>query len=634
MEDHAQTFLSHLVPFSFLFENEIKEVASQLTLVNYPRHTTICTQGLTNIDSLYIVKSGTAERFFEGANHAVEGSQMRAGDLFGGISMLINNSICIRSLRTIEDTHFYLWPRVCFLDTCKKNAQFLKFFSDSFGKRMLDRSYATVVAKTIQPGEEALQFLNQPVNTIAQKQLISCGTATTIQAAAQLMSFHNCGSILVTSAEECYVGIVTDHDLRQKVVANRFDIERPVQHIMSSPLRTISSQALVFEALLTMMQNNVKYLGITNINDEVIGIITNKDILSTQGQSPLFLIGEIATAKTIDALRHQYQQLPGVIHALSANGAKAKNLNRLISNISHAILQKIIFFALKQHGPPPCLFAFTVMGSEGRKEQTLKTDQDNAIVYENVAESESAAVHDYFHGLGTTICKSLNDIGYEFCRGDIMAQNPKWCQPLSVWKEYFRSWIRFASPEDLLNSTIFFDLRCAHGHTPLITELRIYLLEKLAEWPLFLGYLAENAQHFKPPLGLFRNFIVESKGDHRDTFDIKKVMVPIIDFARIYTLKHGLSETNTQERLHQLYTRKFLSPEIYHEVEQAYSFLMQLRFTRQINAIMVENCAPDNHINPKKLTRIEQTMLREIFSRIEKIQKEVLVRVGDQREYG
>ena len=634
MKDHAQIFLSGLVPFSFLFENELEKAASQLTLAYYPRNTTVCTQGLTNVDSLYIVKNGSAERFFEGSNQTIEGAQMRMGDLFGGISMLINNSICIRSLRTVEDSHFYLWPKASFLDTCKKNPQFLKFFSDSFGKRMLDRSYATVVAKTIQPGEAALQFLNQQLNTIAQKKLISCSTATTIQAAARLMSLHNCSSILVTSPEEQYVGIVTDRDLRQKVVANHFDIEKPVQRIMSFPLRTISSQALVFEALLTMMQDNVKYLGITNPNNQVIGIITNKDILSAQGQSPLFLIGEIATAGTIDALRHQYQQLPGIIHTLIANGAKAKNLNRLISTISEAILQKIIVFALKTHGPPPCLFAFTVMGSEGRKEQTLKTDQDNAIVFEDVAENESATVHAYFHGLGTTICRSLNEIGYDFCRGDIMAQNPKWCQPLSVWKEYFRSWIRFASPEDLLNSTIFFDLRCAHGHAPLITELRIYLLERLAEWPLFLGYLAENAQHFKPPLGFFRNFIVESKGEHRDTFDIKKVMVPIIDFARIYTLKHGLSETNTQERLHQLYIRKLLSPEIYHEVEQAYSFLMQLRFTRQITAIMAENSAPDNQINPKKLTRIEQTMLKEIFSRIENIQKEILVRVGDQRDYG
>lgn len=633
LSNRAFHFLSGIAPFSFLTEAEIEKVAAELIMVSHPGNTKVFAQGLSKIEFLYIIQQGAAERFFEEADHKINGAMMSEGDVFGGISMLINHSISIRSLRTCEDTNFYAWPRACFLDTCNKNAQFLEFFTDTFGKRMLDRSYAAIVAKVIQPGEEALQFLNQPISYIPQKLVISCRTTTTIQSAAQLMTGNNCSSILVRSEEERFVGIVTDNDLRKKVVAKGLGIDTPVEKIMSSPLRTISSQALVFEALLTMMQKNIKYLGITNPEEAVIGIITSKDILSAQGQSPLFLIGEIATAGSIKELHQHYLQLPAVIQTLIAGGAKAKNLNRLITTISDAILQKIIALALKEHGPQPCLFAFMVMGSEGRKEQTLKTDQDNAIIYEDVAETEAASVHGYFLALGKTICNALDEVGYSFCKGDIMAQNPKWCQPLSVWKDHFRSWIRFASPEDLLNSTIFFDLRCAHGHAPLVTELRIYLMEKLVEWPLFLGHLAVNAQHFKPPLGFFRNFLVESKGQHRDTFDIKKVMVPIVDFARVYALKYGLAEINTHERLQQLFARKFLTDETYHEMEQAYSFLMQLRFARQLNALMTEKSAPDNHINPKKLTRIEQTMLKEIFSRIDSMQQEIIIRIGDQRDF-
>jgi CBS domain-containing protein len=210
-----------------------------------------------------------------------------------------------------------------------------------------------------------------------------------------------------------------------------------------------------------------------------------------------------------------------------------------------------------------------------------------------------------------------------------MAKNPKWCQPLSVWKDYFLSWIRVAESDDLLSSTIFFDFRCAHGKAELVSDLRSFLMNSLSEWPFFFRYMAENAQQFKPPIGFFRNFIVESKGEHRDAFDIKKVMVPIIDFARIYALKHGLSETNTQERLHQLFIRKMLRWDTYNEMEHAYSFLVQLRFARQINAMMVEKAAPDNYINPKKLTRIEQTMLKEIFSRIDMMQKEISFGLSD-----
>ncbi len=627
--NRAFHFLSSIAPFSFLPEAEIEKAAMELSLVFHPKNMLIFTQGLSKIESLYIIQNGSAERYFEEGDHNIDRALMSEGDLFGGISMLINNSISIRSLRTTEDTHFYVWPKTCFLDVCNRNEQFLEYFTDTFGKRMLDRSYAAIVAKTIQPGEEALQFLNQPVSSITQKNLISCASGTTIQSAAELMSRFKCSSIFVKSNQGGFVGIVTDNDLRRKVIASGLDIQNPVEKIMSFPLRTISSQALVFEALMSMMQESCKHLGVTGPEDEVIGIITNKDILAAQCQSPLFLIREISTAGSIEVLKHQHQLLPGVIQSLISNGAKARNLTRLITTISDAILIKIIAFAIEKHGQPPSAFAFMVMGSEGRKEQTLKTDQDNAIIYEDLAGLPSETLQSYFLKLGETICTWLNDVGYDFCKGNIMAKNSKWCQPLSVWKGYFLSWIRVAEPDDLLRSTIFFDFRCAYGKEELVSELRSFLMESLSEWPFFFRYMAENAQQFKPPIGFFRNFIVESKGEHRDAFDIKKVMVPIIDFARIYALKHGLSETNTQERLHQLFMRKMLRWDTYNELEHAYSFLMQLRFARQINAIMVEKTAPDNYINPKKLTQIEQTMLKEIFSRIDNMQKEISYGLSD-----
>ena len=398
--NRAFHFLSGIAPFSFLPEAEIEKAAMELTLVFHPKNTLIFTQGLSKIESLYIIQNGAAERYFEEGNDNIDSALMSEGDLFGGISMLINNSISIRSLRTTEDTHFYVWPKSFFLEACNRNEQFLEYFTDTFGKRMLDRSYASIVAKTIQPGEEALQFLNQPVNSITQKKLISCAPGTTIQSAAALMSRNTCSSILVKSNQDNFVGIVTDNDLRKKVIASGLDIQNPVEKIMSFPLRTISSQALVFEALMCMMQGNYKHLGVTGPEDELIGIITNKDILAAQGQSPLFLIREISTAGSIEALKQQHQLLPGVIQGLISNGAKARNLTRLITTISDAILTKIIAFALEKHGSPPCGFAFMVMGSEGRKEQTLKTDQDNAIIYEDVPGVPGEAINPIFSNWG------------------------------------------------------------------------------------------------------------------------------------------------------------------------------------------------------------------------------------------
>ena len=202
----------------------------------------------------------------------------------------------------------------------------------------------------------------------------------------------------------------------------------------------------------------------------------------------------------------------------------------------------------------------------------------------------------------------------------IRDRNPDWCQPISQWKRYFKEWIHAAEAEDLLQASIFFDFRYGFGEASLIEALRTYLLASLKGWSGFLRHMTENALHFRPPLGFFRNFVVASKGQHQNKFDIKSAMTPIVDFARVYALKNGIEETNTLERLEQLRIKKAITPKEFEELEKAYSFLMQLRFVRQITAIMDDKSEPDNYINPKKLTHIEQTMLKEIFKRIEKFQ--------------
>jgi len=190
----------------------------------------------------------------------------------------------------------------------------------------------------------------------------------------------------------------------------------------------------------------------------------------------------------------------------------------------------------------------------------------------------------------------------------------------TVWKKYFNSWIHTAEAEDLLKASIFFDFRCAFGDSNITEQLRKYLLKSLGGWAGFFRHLSENALCFKPPIGFFRNFVVESKGEHRDALDIKSAMTPVVDFARIYALKNGIEETNTQERLYQLYLKKVLTWQDYNEIDQAYSFMMQLRFVRQVASVIDEKSTPNNYINPKKLSRMEQTMLKEIFKKIEKIQ--------------
>lgn len=616
----AASFLAGVAPFSFLDTADLARAAEKVQSVSHPADVKLFTQGISRVNALYIVVNGAARRHFEGKDHDMEGSLLGEGDLFGGISMLLNDGICIRSLHTTEQTQFLLLPKADFFEICKKNQQFLEFFTDTFGKRMLDRSYAAIVAKTIQPSEESLHFLNRRVDSIARKNPLACSEDTTIRAAARLMRERKCSTILVCNPVGHFTGIVTDNDLRNKVVAAGMDIERPVSAIMSSPLETIAAEALMVEAVMTMLQTRCKSLPVIGENREMVGILTNTDILAARGQSPLLLGRKIASAMSVADLKEQYRRLPGVIQSMIACGAKAEIITRLISVIADAIRDRVIDLALEHCGPTPCPFAFMVMGSEGRREQTLKTDQDNAIIYHD---GNDGPRHTYFLKLGSTICGWLNEIGYHFCKGEVMASNPRWCQPLSVWKSNLRSWFREAEPEDVLRSAIFFDFRCARGDHDLVDELRRCLGEQLAQWPQFLGYLAMNAQHFRPPLGFFRNFLVESKGEHRDTFDMKKVMTPIVDFARIHALKNGIEATSTPERLRRAAAIEAMSRDLCMEMDQAHGFLMQLRISRQVHAVMVERVPPDNHLNPGRLTKIEQTMLREIFTRIARMQKEL-----------
>jgi CBS domain-containing protein len=335
------------------------------------------------------------------------------------------------------------------------------------------------------------------------------------------------------------------------------------------------------------------------------------------------LIREISEQDHIDAIVHTPKQLPVLIHQMMKIGATIRNITRLITTFTDAVLRKIIEMAIAALGSPPVPFAFIILGSEGRKEQTLKTDQDNAIIFQDILPGSGVSAAEaagYFIKLGETVCAWLDQAGYAYCTGEVMARNPKWCQPLSVWKNYFDHWIHAAEPQDLLQASIFFDFRLAYGHGELVNSLGAYLSNALDHWSGFLRHMTANAVYYKPPIGFFGNFTVESKGPHRNRLNIKKAITLVVDFARIYALKHQIDETNTQERLYRLCLKEILTRDDFNEIDQAYDFMMQIRFARQIQAIIDENSKPDNYIDPGKLSTIEQRMLKEIFKKIEKLQ--------------
>lgn len=621
-KDSAYEFLLNVPPFSFLPESKLLEISSMTFLASFSKGKIVFNQGRENVEYLLILKMGSAEKYSEEKDGKKLKSILTEGAIYGGISILMNDSVPIRTLKLLEKSYFYLLPKETFKYLCTGFSEFEEFFTNTFGKLMLNKSYASMLGKSTSTREKSLQFFNQPISTIYNNAPLFCTSSESIQEAARMMIQHRLSSIIVNDEEDKSIGIVTDYDLKEKVISKNVDVSECVKKIMSSPLKTLSVNDEIFEGLMVMMHENIRHLVVTDSEKNAVGVITNNELLAAQGQSPIFFIREISAAVTENEIMDKFEKLSPIIKNLIQSGAKAGNVNKIITTVSDTILGKIIEFSLNELGPPPCKFAFMIMGSEGRSEQTLKTDQDNAIVYDDVSKDKEKEVKEYFDRFGEKVCNLLNEANYEFCKGNIMAKNTEFCASKKEWEQKYTKWIKYSSPEDLLKASIFFDFKCAYGEEGLVDDLKDFLFDCLKDGNAFFLNLARNALNFKPPIGFFRNFLVESKGSNRDSFDIKKAMVPITDFSRVYALKNGIYANNTFERLKELRDRGLISKKRYMGLEQSYSYLMQFRILNQITSID-DGKKPDNYVNPKKLSHIEQTMLKEIFKTIERLQSKI-----------
>lgn len=490
-------------------------------------------------------------------------------------------------------------------------------------RKKLEQSRDNLIAEL----QASQLFFNQPIKHFLQE-ITQCSMNTTVQKAAAIMSKSKYSAVLVTAANssdetdrEKYIGILTDRDIRSRVVAEGTGTDRPVYEVMTSPLLTIPDSSLIFEAMLLMREKGVRHLAVKDHSEKIVSIVSDQQLLHMQSNSSANLIKEIHEARLVEDIVTTRNRMPRLVKSLIDSGANSRNICRILTAVSDAIVEKLLGFALGELGPPPAPFAFIALGSEGREEQTLKTDQDNAIIYEDVPDpGQKQLAKDYFLKLGETVCTWLDQCGYKLCEGEVMARNPKWCRPLSGWKKHFGGWIAAATPQDLLEVNIFFDFRPVYGDRKFTSELRAYIDEALAGRPEFFQFIARNALLYKPPIGFFGNIVVDSSGDNPSTFDIKEAMKPIVNFARLYTLKHNVEETNTQERLHRLYNQGVLTKASYQEMVKVYDYMMQMRFKHQAQVIS-ENREPDNFINPRQLTDIEHTLLKNMFSQINNFQK-------------
>jgi len=335
--------------------------------------------------------------------------------------------------------------------------------------------------------------------------------------------------------------------------------------------------------------------------------------------TPARLFQDIREADSPEQIIELNRQLPALVKVLVENGYKAENVNRFITVNTDLLLKAFVDGAIAHLGPPPVPFAFLVMGSEGRREQTLCTDQDNAIVYDDPPEAKREAAAAYFLRLGGMVCDWLNDAGYAHCKGEMMARNGQWCRPLSAWLGLFRTWVRSLEAEDILLTKVIFDFRWGYGSQTLVDTLRAGVREELKDNPRFFTQLAGDILTYTAPVGLFGKIQLTALADGRRVFDMKSAMTPIVDFARIYALHEGIAESNTAERLAALRDLGAIPAQTCAEVIPVYAALMEMRIEHQVGA-SVAGLPPDNQVDPSALTLIERKVLKEAFAQIKHIQ--------------
>jgi CBS domain-containing protein len=615
-------FLGRTRPFKDLEPTVLKEISGRFTQDFYPRGTIIFEQGVSEVSHFHLVTRGGVK-----VQHTDPDGSVRLVDFVGergyfGALGIIKQSNANHTVKAEEDTFCYLLEREVFLRLVQTYPAFAQYYLDRFSAEVVGAAYAEMRdQKRIQPNPRGLYLFTARVKDLITRPAEVINGDESVKAAALKMTDLSLGSLLVTDQSGKVIGIVTDNDLRTKVVAKGLDYGSSVASVASFPVKSVPDTAPAFDALLQMMNQQVHHLAVERAGD-LVGMITAHDIMMQQGTSPISLFREIVSQRKISGLYSLGEKVPFVAAALLQEGGKAQDITRMVAVLNDHIVTRVLVLLEEEIGPAPYKWCWLMLGSEGRREQTFATDQDNALLYQNPPDDweriKTAKL--YFRRLGNEAVKHLEACGYALCRGKMMASTPNWRKPSKVWQGYFDRWMTSPEPQAVLHATIFFDFRAGYGSFSLGEHLRDYVSAVASKRGIFLMHLAKDCLTGRAPLTFFREFVVEKDGQHKNRLDLKtRGLVPFVDFARVMALKYNIKETNTLARLKALADGEHLPRGFYAEIREAYEFQMHVRLVHQLRRLLA-GLSPDNYIDPVDMTDNEKQTLKEAFGVITRIQ--------------
>ena len=628
-------FLGRTLPFSDLPEQTRRDLARRCTIDFIPRGEHFMHQGKTELDSLWLVQRGGVRLFLRQGDETVSLADFRGeGGALGALAMIRGDKAGLNA-ETVEDTFFIRLERQAFLDLVDKQPGLARYYLKSFSETYAAKAFSELRQCRISPKPEASLYLfTAKVGRILRRDPVVMGESENIRSAAETMAREHVGSLLVAGDQGDIRGIVTDKDFRYKVVAQGLNYNWPLREIMTSPVATIRDDATCFDALLMMMRDKIHHLAVVRTDGptgaapkgpgSIRGVITSHDILVLQGRSPFSLYREIVAATNFENLYELGRKTPMVIRTLMEEGARADNVSRMVAVLNDLILERLLTLCIRRAGTPPVPFAWILLGSEGRREQTFRTDQDNALAYARPDKpKEQAEAAAYFADLSEAVIDHLERCGFPRCPGDMMASNPRWRKTEQDWQTYFLDLIQRPEPDHLLHATIFFDLRHGFGDPRMCDRLRATIASHAPQSGVFLKLLARDCLRQNPPLTFFKNFMVEKDGRHKNRLDLKKRgIMPFVDFSRLTALAAGVHRTNTLDRLRAVHDKGVISSQLFNEIREAYAFITQIRMVHQLRC-MEQDREPDNYLDPSRLTELEKRTLKQAFAVLGEMQSHI-----------
>jgi CBS domain-containing protein len=608
IQQRVAQFISAFPPFDLLPEAALSDVAQSIDVVYAAANDYLFRENDVPLNHFFVVRKGSVRII----SNNVLIDQCDEGDVFG-VRVLLANDRYLADAEVEENAVLYCIPAERFKQIMTDNPQVANYFISGFASgKSLPQTPFRILSSAPAPSTfmSGVQVINGNCD------VVHCAPSTTIKAAALAMMEKGVGSIVIVDKQGCPLGIITDKDLRNKVATGLVSIDEPASKIMSAPVITVLNQLSQTDYLVEMLAHRVHHLCITNdgtASSPITGMITEHDLLLQQGNNPALILKEVDRAQSIDRLIALRKQVSLLLRKHIDENMPVEVTMRLATAITERITQKVIEMAMDDIGQAPVSFCWLALGSLGRGEQILQTDQDHALVY------QEGDHQDYFLRLAKEVSSLLERLGHPKDPADVSAENPKWCLTLNAWKAQFTKWIETPDPDSILHTTIFLDFRPVYGNRDLANELRqhIFNVQTKAEW--FTTLLARDALQTPSPLSFFRNLVVERSGEYKDRFDIKlRVLLPLVDCARVMAIDQKIDAVHTPTRYMLLAQRMPNRATLMESAAEATNFIIRLKAESGFS-----NNDGGRYIEPKHLNKLNRQMLRTIFSTLDDLQQMV-----------